>query len=329
VTTLDNEVRYRAGGPGHVESYFVRANHPSQPRAIWLKATIFAPGDGDDVAELWCIVFDGEQHRVWADKATVPVAEATFAQAIEVAGARFVLRDTGEAKGELGDCTFDLSWTRPDGPLSAPLRIFPFRVMYEAPLPKSKLLTPHPLLSLSGSIRCWGETLAVEDWLGMQGHNWGREHAHEYAWGQCNFVDADGSPSCTVEAFTGRIKLGPLTTPMFSALVVRREGKEYRFDRTFDFWRQDAQIDDMSWRLALHGPDGEAQLLMHGDPRDMACLLYRNPSGRASYCYNSKLARVELRVNPTNAEGFECTSEHGGALEFLRSEPDARFERVV
>jgi hypothetical protein len=326
---LDNEVRYRVGTRGHVESYFLRANHPSQPLAIWLKATILAPRQGDAVAELWCIVFDGERHRVWADKVTVPVAEAVFEQAIELAGARFVLRGQGEARGELGDCAFDLSWTRGDGPLGEPLRMFPYDVMYEAPLPKSKLLTPYPLLFFSGTIRCWGESIAVKEWLGMQGHNWGREHAHEYAWGQCNFVDRDGRPTCSVEAFTGRLKLGPVTTPMLSALVVRREGQEYRFDRTFDFWRQHAEIDDMSWRLALHGPDGEAQLLMRADPREMACLLYRNPGGRASYCFNSKLARAELRVNPTNAEGFECTSAHGGALEFLRSDPDPRFDRVV
>ena len=329
MTMLDNEVRYRDGTTGHVESYFFRANHPSQRYAIWLKATIFAPKDGDAVAELWCIVFDGEKHRVWSDKATVPVAEAKFERTIEVAGARFVLREDGAASGELGDCAFDLTWSRAEGRLGAPLRMFPYDAMYEAPFPKSKLVTPYPVLRYSGTIQCWGEPIPVDGWLGMQGHNWGREHAYEYAWGQCNFVDKGGEPTCTAEAFTGRVKVGPLTTPQLSALVVRRKDVEYRFDRTFDFWRQTAEVDDMTWRLNLSGPDGEAQLLMRSEPRDMACLLYRNPNGRPSYCFNSKLARVELRVNPTNAEGFEYTSEHGGALEFLRPQPDNRFERVV
>ena len=334
MTISDNDVRYRADGRrGHVESYFFRANHPTQRLAFWLKATILAQADGDSVAELWSIVFDGARHRVAAHKATVPIAAACFgtaADGIDVAGAHFDLGVPGASVGSVEDhCSWDLRWEQGHDVLGTPLRMFPHDFMYEAPLPKSKFLTPHPVLRASGTLTAWGETFVVDRWLGMQGHNWGREHAAEYAWGQCNFTDARGEPLCSVEAFSGRIKLGPVTTPLLSGMVVRREGVEYRFDRALDFWRQDAVIDDMHWRLGLRGPDGEAHLLMHGEPQDMACLLYNNPTGRASYCFNSKLARVHLRVNPHNAEGFECRSAHAGALEFLRAQPDSRFSRVV
>lgn len=78
----------------------------------------------------------------------------------------------------------------------------------------------------------------------------------------------------------------------------------------------------------MRGPGGDAWLEMTARPEETVCLGYRNPDGRLSHCFNSKLARVRLRVNPVNEEGFSCTSEHGGALELLRNEPDPRFAVV-
>ena len=52
-----NVLRY-AGRPGHVESYFLRANDPDRPRAIWLKVTVFAPLHGEAQVESWLVYFD-------------------------------------------------------------------------------------------------------------------------------------------------------------------------------------------------------------------------------------------------------------------------------
>ncbi len=37
----------------------------------------------------------------------------------------------------------------------------------------------------------------------MQGHNWGREHAFEYAWGQCLFPATELAPESMLEGFYG------------------------------------------------------------------------------------------------------------------------------
>ena len=39
-----NDPRF-GGAPGHVESYFLRANDQTRPRALWLKATILSAID--------------------------------------------------------------------------------------------------------------------------------------------------------------------------------------------------------------------------------------------------------------------------------------------
>src|SRR5205823_5286703 len=72
-----NGCRY-SGRPGHVESWFVRANDPAASRALWLKMTILAPLHGPAVAETWFIWFDGERGATLAHKDTVPIAGASF-----------------------------------------------------------------------------------------------------------------------------------------------------------------------------------------------------------------------------------------------------------
>jgi hypothetical protein len=311
----------------------LRANHPTRRLAVWLKATVLERPGQDPVAELWGIVFDGERARVWASRETVQFSDASFGAptgSVELAGARFCFGERGSAVGglvdaEQGTLSWDLSWSAPATELARPLCLLPTQAMVEGPFPRSKLLTPFPLIRVHGQLEVWGERIELDGWPGMQGHNWGREHAWEYAWGQCHFGDADGEPFCSVEGFSGRVRMAGLVTPILSGMVVRRGSHEYRFDRIFDVWRQQAEIDDLRWTLSMKGPGGDAWLEMTARPEEMVCLGYDNPDGRLSHCYNSKLARVRLRVNPVNAEGFSCTSEHGGALELLRNAPDPRF----
>lgn len=132
-----------------------------------------------------------------------------------------------------------------------------------------------------------------------------------------------------LEGFTGRVRVAGRTTPRMSALVVRRGGREWRFDRIFDPWRQEQHVEADRWEIRLRSDDGEAHLTMDSSARPQACLGYRNPDDAMSYCFNSKLAAVECEVRPADGAAFTLKSEHGGALEFLRREADPRFTRVV
>ncbi len=362
-----NAPRFR-GTPGHVESYFLRANDPSRPRALWLKETILAPLDGPTVAETWFIWFDGDANRTFACKQTLPFDAAMFHATDE--GAEVHLGDwaltlaaRGAGKGSVrsGEQTasFDLRFGSAASPVAEPLSIYPWRVLREGAFPKSKLLTPSPWLTFSGSVTvprvsasnigassdafiddataareaaaqrtAAQETISLDGWVGMQGHNWGKEHAFEYAWGQCLFPAVDGAPETMVEGFSGRVKVGGRTSPQMSAAVVRRGAREYRFDRVFDFWRQEAHVTSTRWTLRLTGPDATMRLRMDATTRPFACLGYESPDHSLAYCFNSKLAEVLLEVTPRDAAPFTCRSAHGGALELLRREPDSRLSVV-
>ncbi|MCC7386378.1 MAG: hypothetical protein IT384_31340 [Deltaproteobacteria bacterium] len=324
---------------GHVESYFLRANDPLRRRALWLKATVLHALDGRRLNESWCIFFDAEHDRVFAHRVSTPdtggfaVASAGARLQLEAPSATWRLGDEGQARGSLegpeGPARWDLSWRRAPGTLGDPLSIYPSRILLEGPFPKSKLLTPWPSLSFDGRLEVFGETVALDGWQGMLGHNWGREHAFEYAWGQCAFLGPSRQPEAWLEGFSGRVKIGPATTPRLSALVLQRGGETFRFDRIFDPWNQQARIAPRRWSLALESAHARAELEMDASDRPMVCLGYRNPDGRLAYCTNSKLAKVRLRVEPRRGPSFDLESAHGGALEILTREAPDGFRRVV
>ena len=295
----------------------MRANDPTAPRAVWLKATVLTKADGTALGEAWCSVFDGD--RTAAFRRTVPLDDAHLD----------LTEDTGAAHGELaspsGQVAWDLSFTRRAGPLGAPMSLFPSPRLVDARLPRNKLLTPFPVADFTGGLTWDGETWDLAGWVGMQGHNWGPAHAPEYAWGQCVFPDQDA----VLEGASGRIELGRRSSPLFSMLVVRRGEREYRFDRILDRWRQRPELDFPRWTLAMRGRDGRARLEMTGAPAAMVCLGYDNPARPRSYCLNSKTARVRLELEPDEGPAFTLTSEHGGALEFLGPDPVPEVQPVV
>jgi hypothetical protein len=248
-------------------------------------------------------------------------------------GSELILAPAGSARGVLqgraGTTSFDLTWTRPESPVAAPLAMLPLRLLREGPFPKYKINSPFPWLELSGRVEIPGETIELVGWRGMQGHNWGSEQAFEYAWGQCLFPAEGSTPPGMVEAFTARVRIAGKTTPRISSMVVRRGDQTFRFDRLFEVWKQQAHLEQDRWILRLSGPDGEARLSMDARGRPIVCLGYTNPDGSPRYCFNSKLADVFLQVQPLRGPAFEYQSSHGGALEFLRSERDPRFPDVV
>src|SRR3954464_8599486 len=78
-----------AAGDGHYESFYVKAAHPSEPRAVWIRHTIWkAPGE-QRVGSLWCTQVDGSWGRPVASRPTVPEPEAPLGEYVLIGGAAF------------------------------------------------------------------------------------------------------------------------------------------------------------------------------------------------------------------------------------------------
>lgn len=312
---------------GHVESFFLKANDPSGDRAVWVRGTLFASNaePGRPLAEGWAIAFDrrGGRHTNVAVKRQVPFAGATFSreelavrwQAPAEGGAESregIEILPGSTRGEIATKDHRIAWTlRYDGE-ARPIVPFPLDVMYTAPLPKSKLVTPVPDARFDGRVTVDGETWEIAGWRGMQGHNWGRGHADLYAWCHCNVWDED--PDFVLEGFSGQVKIGPVLTPLATIVMVRHRGVVYDFNAPLDIYRASGDVSPRRWTFAAASKLASVEGIVEADTEDMVGLFYPNPSGAMTYCLNSKLARARVRFEAAGRAPLTLTTR-ASALE--------------
>ncbi|MCX8124580.1 MAG: hypothetical protein N3F66_10515 [Spirochaetes bacterium] len=309
-----NYTRYRPGKKGHYESFFVRANHPYKPIAFWIRYTIFQPlrKPHDAIGELWAIIFNGQNDTHTALKAEYPLSRCSFA------GDDFniVIGDAELTPGTLNGCIkyglkkleWDLTYTGNEECLF----LFPPK-LYTTRLPKAKSLVGLPNAVFNGTIKVNGETIAVENWVGSQNHNWGTKHTDHYAWGQvCGF---DNESDAFLELATARLKIGPLWTPFMTPLVLRYKGEEYSLNSLgqtlcraqfgYYYWDFNAKKDDITIKGSIFALQ-----------KDFVCLPYYNPPGGIKYCLNTKIASCELVCTIGN-EQFLLKTKNRCAFEIL------------
>ncbi|HJV62905.1 MAG TPA: hypothetical protein VJ743_18290 [Albitalea sp.] len=314
-----NRPRWAGQPAGHYESYFVRANHPSRPLALWVRYTVFSPRGRPDAArgELWAIWFDGETSTHRAFKQVEPMADCRFnaQQALDVrmgSAALAPLAMSGAVRDARGSLRWSLS-ARSDG--DPPLLMLGAS-RYDARFPAAKSLVPQPGLHWRGRVELDGRTIELDDWRGSQNHNWGRRHTDRYAWGQVAGFDAH--PASFLEVASARLRVAGLWTPLLTPLVLRHRGREYAFNSPRLALRARARVDGFDWHFesSTRGVRIEGRI---DAPREaFVGLHYDNPPGGWKRCLNSKIARCELRLRDSGA-GIDDTlrSAHGAAFEML------------
>lgn len=296
-----------ASQAGLYESNYLKANSPDGSRAFWLKHNALRPVEGEGVAELWLGWFErGEAPRVYKREVPWSAVQASPA-AIAFQAGPISLTPT-RARGSLADTTWDLALSGG----GAPLFHLPYPAMYTGPFPKKKALTPAPNLRFDGELRLGERRVAVEGWIGLRGHNWGREHAFSYAYGSVNLWD-DGDPDRAVDGFSARILLGGRPSPWLTAVVGRHPDLARNRLR---HWLGAGSVSPDRWRVDWPGPHRvRASLTLSTDPATYAGLRYVHPDGHESYCYNTKFADVAWTV------GRATHTSRCGELEVLYPEP--------
>jgi len=302
---------------GIYESNYLKGNSPDGNRGFWIKHNLLSAHETPDagnaaahlMGEFWVILFR-RGHPPIVGKKLVPHTSLRLSNTnISIDTQKIHLQPT-KATGTIGCIRWDLSLTE-GGP---PLLHLPWDWMYRAGFPKKKLVTPHPNARFNGRIQWGDQTWELDNWIGMRGHNWGTEHAHQYAYGNCNLWD-DGVDR-VVDGFTAQVKLGPVKSPWLSSLVARNPNIAQNQLR---HWFRAGQVSPGQWRLGWPSPSSSDQnatvLTMSTDPTTYVGLRYEHPDGSESYCYNTKFADVEWR-----AQGERFTSKCG-ELEVLFPDP--------
>jgi hypothetical protein len=317
-----NAVRCREGSPrghvGHVESYFLKLNDAEGRRALWVKATILVhEGGAPRVAEAWAIAFDREGRHI-AVKEVVPLSRARFGESgldIAVAGLRITPgRVSGEVVSHAERIAFDLRFTMD----AAPLVPFPNARMYETRLPSTKLVSPHPDSRFSGTYTVSGQTIDVDGWHGMQGHNWGTRHTELYAWSHCN--QWDGDDDLVLEGVTARVKVGPVLAPPLTLVCVRHRGVRYDFNAPMALLRARGAIELRRWTFTAKSALATVSGELWASADDFVGLSYENPDGAITYCLNSKIARGRIRLSVRGKPDVEALTR-AAALEIGTKDP--------
>jgi hypothetical protein len=292
---------------GLYESNYLKANAPDGSAALWIKHNTLRPATGEGKGEFWLVWWEQGRPPIVAKREVPWSALSVDADRLRIAAGSISLTPE-RATGALADLSWDL---RLSGGLP-PLFHLPYAWMYTAGFPKKKALTPSPNLRFDGVVHVGGRKVDVTGWVGLRGHNWGTEHAPTYAYGSCNTWD-DGATDRTVDGFSVRIRLGGRLTPWLTSVVSRRPD----LDRTaLRCWFGAGTVTPTTWTARWSAPHlRRAELMMTADPASYAGLRYVHPDGRESYCYNTKFARVTLRV------GGQVHTSRQGELEVLFPEP--------
>jgi len=95
----------------HHESWWLRANHPNEPRALWIRYTVHAPPTfAERIGELWACVLDGTTETHTVVRTEVPIARVRLsATDLDVAVGESIL-GRSEARGHAHHAGRSLRW---------------------------------------------------------------------------------------------------------------------------------------------------------------------------------------------------------------------------
>jgi hypothetical protein len=291
------------GAGGGYESYYLRAVDPDRPRGVWLRHTIHQAPGATPVGSIWLTLIDGGGGPPVTRKVTLPAPEALDG-GVRIGASAFA---PGAVRGSAGDASWDLAWAGSE-PV---LRHLPKDLMYSGPLPRTKLESPHPSASFRGEVTVAGETVRLEGWPGMVGHNWGTQHAERWIW--LHGVGFRGLPGAWLDLSLGRVRVGRLTTPWIANGAIGLDGRRHRIGGTLARPRVDEHPTALDLRIA--GGPTRLRLTVHSRREQTVVWRYADPDGAEHHVANCSVAELEAVVNPAGGMPVTLHTEHGGTYE--------------
>jgi hypothetical protein len=207
-------------GVGIYESFFLRAVSPEEPVGVWIRYTVEKGRGQRATGSLWCTVFDSRRGAPFMHRLTGRELGEPRGGWIEVGDARMT---PAEAEGTCGEARWSLRFAS-DQP---ELRHLPWRWLYRAPLPRTKLSSPLPMAKFDGALQLSGQrAIELRGWRGMVGHNWGSEHAERWIW--LHGVGFGEEPDAWLDVALGRVMVAGRMTPWVANGALFIDGRRYR-----------------------------------------------------------------------------------------------------
>jgi hypothetical protein len=208
---------------GMYESFYLRAVSPLEPVGLWIRNTVHKRPGHAPTGSVWCTIFDGRDTAGAAphmQKLTSPRVEVPAGGWISVGGQSSLGPD--RAEGVCGDVSWALRFQTPEPALE---HLQP-SWRYRSPLPRTKLTSPAPAARFNGTVQLSGESIELDGWPGMVGHNWGSEHAERWIW--LHGIAFNEQPEAWLDLALGRILLGGRMTPWVANGMLTLDGRRHR-----------------------------------------------------------------------------------------------------
>lgn len=297
-------VMMRTSRDGLYESFYFRATSSDGRYAFWLKHNLLRRyGESAVQLDLAFILFDRQnassqvlhqQQTLSADalpgdwqQARLGHADSAYSQITPT-----------QLQGSITENGQTVSWDWTCQAQGQTLYHFPAQLWYHTPWPKKKILTVQSRLVLQGSLR-FGDLLLHGRWVGMTGHNWGREHAYRYAYANCTEFAADDAYFDGLSAHLALARRHIITPPL-SLACLHLAGRWHRFDSLLRAPRQRVtRLDDEHWHVDLLNDEHRLRVRVDAAPPGVCAwvgLHYEHPDGSRSVVRNTKFAQLELNL---------------------------------
>ena len=156
------------------------------------------------------------------------------------------------------------------------------------------MLSPHPCAVFEGTVEIGDETVELDSWPGMVGHNWGAEHAERWTWIQAS--DLGGRRGDYLDIAAGRITIGPLTTPWIANGRIVIEGREYRLGGLDKGYGTELDEAPDGATFAFPGKNINVKGRVGAPLKDFVAWVYSDPTGSERNALNCSIADLELRI---------------------------------
>jgi len=183
--------------------------------------------------------------------------------------------------------------------------------LYRAPVPRTKLEATVPDGLISGTLEVDGQLVAVSQWRGTVGHNWGSEHADSWVW--LHAADFGAAADGWLELALARVRVGAARSPWLAAGALRAGAERFWLGGLGRRPRVDARPDRLAARIP--SPAGWLDLSVTTAEDDAVAVAYTDPSGESRRVRHAALATVELTWHPRGHRDIALTTGRG-AYEF-------------
>jgi hypothetical protein len=307
----------------YYESRYIRANHPDQAQALWLRETLLLPTAGDSVADVWVMVFDPDGVGNRALKQPYPIDAAAYEYDDWTARIGATSIDDRSAQGVVTGGGRSARWDLRITPGSEEVVKLLTDRAYKARIPTAKTTVRHPLAQFDGQVELDDTRLVLDGWTGSVNHNWGTRHTPAYAFGQvCGFDDA---PDSSLEIVTARAAIGPVLLPAATLFVFRHAGQEFAVRSILGSMQTHGRYRPFSWAFGARVGDQMIEGEIVAEPADVIGLTYTDTDGGSKYCYNSAIATCRIQVAGKAFERRELIATRRAMFEILT---DTRHDEV-